>query len=112
MSDCPISDRVPVQCRYDGTPHGRCWRPTLRADQYCYYHKPETLAKRKPRRLSRKKLEALVEQLTQEIDGLKWEKLRLGEAYDDLKAEGARLTKLTADLKADFEKRIKRGRKT
>ncbi len=48
----------PTRCLYEATSHGRCFRPTMRPDGLCFYHNPEALAKRKPKRLSRKALEA------------------------------------------------------
>jgi len=49
----------PTQCTYEKTAHGRCFRPTMRSDGRCYYHTSEALAKRKPKRRTRKALEAI-----------------------------------------------------
>jgi hypothetical protein len=52
-------DQPPI-CSYKGSPYGFCNRPTFRPDGFCYYHNPEALAKRKPRKLSKPKLAKLL----------------------------------------------------
>ena len=49
----------PTRCVYEQTAHGRCFRPTMDESGLCVYHTPKALAARKPRRLTRKKLEAI-----------------------------------------------------